>query len=182
MNKYFQIDGIIFLALYIACVPMANWMIGHIGSFCVPDGPCVVPVAPGITAPSGVLMIGAALVLRDLVQRRLGKLWSLVAIGVGTILSALIAPPSLVIASTAAFFLSELADFAVYTPLQKRNLALAVFVSGLIGSVVDSVLFLFLAFGNLEYVEGQVIGKILMIAIASFIIKIFSGRISTIPN
>ena len=43
-------------------------MIGNFGTFCVPDGPCLIPVAPGITAPSGVLMVGAALVLRDLVQ------------------------------------------------------------------------------------------------------------------
>ena len=35
-------------------------------------GPCLIPVAPGLMAPSGVTMIGLALVLRDLVQRRLG--------------------------------------------------------------------------------------------------------------
>ena len=58
-------------------------MIGHVGTVCVPDGPCLMPVAPGLMAPSGVLMIGAALVLRDLVQRRLGVEFGIGAIVVG---------------------------------------------------------------------------------------------------
>jgi hypothetical protein len=66
------IEGYVFLAAYIACIPLANWMIGHVGTYCVPQGPCLVPVAPGLMAPSGVLLVGLALVLRDHVQRRLG--------------------------------------------------------------------------------------------------------------
>jgi hypothetical protein len=38
-------------------------------------------------------MIGLALVLRDLVQRRLGAKFVLAAIAVGTVISAAIAPP-----------------------------------------------------------------------------------------
>ena len=53
-------------------------------------------------------MIGLALVLRDLVQRRLGVGVAAGAIVVGAALSALLAPPSLVIASAAAFLLSEI--------------------------------------------------------------------------
>src|SRR5215471_5368459 len=111
-------EGFLYFAAFIACIPIANWMIGHVGTTCVPNGPCLVPVAPGLMAPSGVLMIGLALVLRDLVQRRIGRTWSLAAIVAGAILSGAIAPASLVLASTAAFFFSELADFLVYTPLQ----------------------------------------------------------------
>src|SRR5215471_15781605 len=111
-------EGILFLALFALTIPAANWLIGHVGTTCVPNGPCLVPVAPGLMAPSGVLMIGLALVLRDLVQRRIGRAWSLAAIVAGAILSGAIAPASLVLASTAAFFFSELADFLVYTPLQ----------------------------------------------------------------
>jgi hypothetical protein len=65
-----NVEGTIFLALFCLTIPAANWMIGHVGTVCPPTGPCLVPVAPGIMAPSGVLMVGAALVLRDLVQRR----------------------------------------------------------------------------------------------------------------
>ena len=70
----------------------------------------------GLMAPSGVLMIGLALVLRDLVQRRLGLQWAIVAIFCRRRLLGLPAPPALVIASAIAFLLSELADLGVYTP------------------------------------------------------------------
>lgn len=156
-------EGLLYLAAFAACIPAANWLIGHAGTVCVPGGPCLIPVAPGLMAPSGVLMVGLALVLRDLVQRRLGKAWSLAAIVAGAALSAVLAPPALVVASAAAFLLSELADFAVYTPLQRRRLVLAVFASGLCGLVVDSLVFLWLAFGSLDFLMGQIVGKAWMV-------------------
>ena len=147
------------LVLFLASVPFANWLIQHVGTVCVADGPCLVPVAPGLLAPSGVLAAGAALVLRDVVQRCLGIVWSVVAIVAGSALSALIAPPALVAASALAFLLSEAADLGVYTPLQRRRLVLAVALSAGVGLVVDSVVFLYLAFGSLEFLVGQVVGK-----------------------
>ena len=161
-----RIEGFVYLAAFIACIPIANWLIGNVGTVCVPRGPCLVPVAPGLMAPSGVLMIGLALVLRDLVQRRLGRSWSLGAIAVGAILSGAIAPPSLVIASAVAFFFSEFADFLVYTPLQRRRFVTAVMASSMVGLVVDSLIFLWLAFSSLEFLWGQVIGKAWMVLIS----------------
>jgi len=152
-------EGYLYLLGFGLCIPLANWMIGNVGTFCVPEGPCLIPVAPGIMAPSGVLMIGLALVLRDLVQRRLGLRWVTGAIVVGAGLSALVAPPALVVASAAAFLLSEFADLSVYTPLQKRRLVLAVLASSMVGLVVDSVVFLYLAFDSLDFLAGQVLGK-----------------------
>jgi uncharacterized PurR-regulated membrane protein YhhQ (DUF165 family) len=157
------IEGFVFLAAYIACIPLANWMIGHVGTVCVPQGPCLVPVAPGLMAPSGVLLVGLALVLRDLVQRRLGIAYALAAIAVGAVLSGVLAPLPLVVASTTAFLLSELADFAVYTPLQKRGLVLAVLASSFVGLVADSIVFLWLAFGSFEFLLGQIVGKAWMV-------------------
>lgn len=159
-------EGLAFLALFCLTIPAANWMIQHAGSVCVPNGPCLIPVAPKLMAPSGVLMVGIALVLRDLVQRRLGARVAAAAILVGAGLSALLAPPALVMASAAAFLVSEFADFAVYTPLARRRLVLAVFVSGLVGLVVDSIVFLWLAFGSLDFLAGQVVGKAWMIVLA----------------
>lgn len=156
-------EGAIFLIGFAACVPAANWLIGHAGTACVPDGPCLIPVAPGLMAPSGVLMVGLALVLRDLLQRRLGLAWAIAAILAGAALSAFLAPPALVLASAVAFLLSEFADLVVYTPLQRRRLVLAVALSGTAGLVVDSVVFLHLAFGNLDLLAGQVIGKAWMV-------------------
>ena len=166
-----RIEGFAALAAFGATIPLANWMIGNIGSVCVPNGPCLIPVAPSIMAPSGVLMIGLALVLRDIVQRRLGRSWSLAAIVAGALASALVAPPALVLASVAAFFLSELADFAVYTPLQERRLVLAVVASSLVGLTVDSLVFLYLAFGSLDFLAGQIIGKAWMVLAAIPVVR-----------
>lgn len=161
-----NVEGYIFLALFCLTVPAANWMIGHVGTVCLPNGPCLLPVAPGVDAPSGVLMVGAALVLRDLLQRRLGVGFGVAAILVGAMLSALVAPPALVMASAVAFLLSEFADFAVYTPLARRRLVAAVMASSVVGLVVDSIVFLWLAFGSLAFLEGQVIGKAWMVLLA----------------
>src|SRR6186997_3509168 len=160
------VEGGIFLFLFCLTVPVANWMIGHVGTVCVPNGPCLVPVAPGVMAPSGVLMIGAALVLRDLVQRRLGVEFGVGAIIAGAALSAGLAPASLVLASAAAFLLSEFADFLVYTPLARRRLVAAVIASSTVGLIVDSIVFLWLAFGSLEFLFGQVLGKLWMVLLA----------------
>jgi uncharacterized PurR-regulated membrane protein YhhQ (DUF165 family) len=161
-----QREGALFLLGFALCIPAANWLIGNAGTVCAPQGPCLIPVAPGVMAPSGVLMIGLALVLRDLVQRRLGIAWAFGAILLGTALSALLAPPALVVASAAAFLISEVADLGVYTPLQRRGLTLAVAASSAVGLAVDSVAFLWLAFGSLDFLAGQVIGKAWMVLAA----------------
>jgi uncharacterized PurR-regulated membrane protein YhhQ (DUF165 family) len=159
-------EGVVFLVLFALTIPAANWLIGHVGTTCAPTGPCLIPVAPGLMAPSGVVMIGIALVLRDLVQRRLGVGIAAAAILAGAALSALLAPPALVIASAVAFLLSELADLAVYTPLARRGLVTAVVASSLVGLVVDSIVFLWLAFGSLEFLAGQIVGKAWMVLLS----------------
>ena len=151
--------------LFLLTVPAANWMIGNIGTVCIPNRPCLIPVFPGLMAPSGVILVGAALVLRDAVHHTLGWKWAVACILGGTLLSAFVAPPTLVVASAVAFLLSEFADFAVYAPLRSRGLPLAVAVSGVAGSVVDSVLFLLIAFGSLTYAPGQIVGKLLATAV-----------------
>ena len=66
---------------------------------------------------------------------------------------------ALALASAAAFAISELCDFAVYTPLVRRGFALAVVLSCVAGAAIDSAAFLWLAFGSLQHVAGQVVGK-----------------------
>lgn len=158
--------GYLALVAYAATIPVANWLIGNVGQ-CIPDGPCLIPVGFGLMAPSGVLMIGAALVLRDAVHRLLGWQWAVAAILIGAALSFQFSPPALVIASVTAFALSELADLAVYAPLQRKRLALAVFASGVVGAAVDSAVFLWLAFGSLDFIAGQIVGKLWATAIAA---------------
>ncbi|NTA10423.1 VUT family protein [Agrobacterium tumefaciens] len=154
------------VAAFAATVPAANWLIGNIGTVCIPQGPCLLPVGFGLTAPSGVLVIGLTLVFRDMVHEAGGAKAAIAAIFIGGILSAFFAPPALVLASVLAFVLAELADMFVYSPLREKRLGLAVFASGAVGASVDSAVFLMLAFGSLEYVEGQVVGKLWMSLLA----------------
>lgn len=149
-------------AAFAATIPLANWLIGNVGTGCVPNGPCLLPVGFGLTAPSGVLVVGASLVLRDMVHEAGGAKAALIAIGIGSLLSAIFAAPALLLASVLAFVLAELADLAVYTPLRERRLWLAVLLSGLAGAIVDSAIFLWVAFGSLEFIEGQILGKLWM--------------------
>ena len=71
--------GLAAFSCFLACIPFANWLIQHVGTSARRRGPCLVPVAPGLLAPSGVLAAGAALVLRDVVQRCLGAVGALSA-------------------------------------------------------------------------------------------------------
>jgi len=158
-------DGYIYLALFIATIFAANYLVQNVGLICAPNQPCLIPVWPGVMAPSGVLAIGLGFTLRDLVQRRLGIKYTIIGILIGALLSFLI-DPFLGLASGAAFLFSELMDLGVYTPLQKRNLFAAIIGSNIVGLIADSAIFLGLAFGSLAFIEGQIIGKLWMTLLA----------------
>lgn len=162
--------------LFFLTIPLANWLIGNVGVVCVPQGPCLLPVFPGLMAPSGVLVIGVALVLRDLVHERYGAMAVFIIILCGAIISFGFAPAQLALASGAAFLLSELADLFVYAPLRKRRLALAVLLSGVVGAIVDSAVFLWLAFGSLDYIAGQAVGKLYASLLFAIYLYIRFGR------
>ncbi|WP_376710343.1 VUT family protein [Pseudochrobactrum lubricantis] len=160
---------------FAATVPLANWMIENVGS-CSPHSPCVIPVGFGQYAPSGVLVVGAAIVLRDFVQEVGGVKASLLAIVIGAALSWMFAPAALVTASVTSFAVAELCNLAIYTPLRKKGMPIAVVVSGLVGSYVDSALFLLIAFGSLDYVLGQTMGKYWVVAAASITLVVLRSR------
>lgn len=185
---------------YIATIFLANLSLQYVG-WCGPEGPCVIPVWPGLVAPSGVLWAGLAFTLRDLVQEqfgrvpttvdvsradykdivaraeRSGRIWTVGAIVVGAILSALVSP-QFAVASGAAFLVSELADFAVYTPLRRRHWLAAVALSNTVGLVADSVLFLQIAFGSLDFLAGQAVGKLWMTVLAVALLRIWRRRLA----
>lgn len=164
------------LAGYLATVPAANWFIGHVGTVCVPDGPCLVPVGFGLTAPSGVLWIGAALVLRDLVREAFGRHVAVAAVLAGAALSWLVAPPFVAVASGTAFLLSELADATVYEWLRRHGWTVALVGSNVVGASLDSAAFLALAFGSLEFLAGNVVGKLLMTVVAVLVLLALRSR------
>jgi len=157
MQNYRTIAAFIAFA---ATIPAANWLIGNVGATCIPNGPCLIPVGFGLMAPSGVLMIGLALVLRDWLHELAGWRWSFVAVLFGGLLSLTVSPPALAIASAAAFTLAEMADLAVYAKLRERGKPLAVMASQVVGAALDSMLFVYLAFGSFDFSAGTTIAKI----------------------
>lgn len=136
---------------YVAVIVAANWALQTFG---------VVPIGFGLMAPAGVLFAGLAFTLRDLTQDQLGKAWALLAIGLGALLSLVVSDAQFAIASGAAFLVSELADFAVYTPIRRHHWLTAVALSNTVGLLIDSALFLLLAFGSLDFLAGLVVAKL----------------------
>lgn len=141
---------------YIATIFAANWLISRYGA---------VPVGFGLAAPAGVFAAGVALTLRDVTQDTLGRRATVAAILAGAALSYLVSP-TFAAASCIAFLVSETVDFAVYTPLRGRSWLGAVALSNTAGLLLDSALFLSLAFGSLEFLPGQVVGKAWMTLLA----------------
>lgn len=146
---------------YLATIPLANWFIANIGTQMADGAPHTIGVGFGFSAPSGVLIIGLALLLRDLLHQTAGKQTVLIAMVIGVALSFLI-NPAVAVASACAFALSEFADLAVYVRVRDISADLAMVMSGIVGAVIDSFVFLYLAFGSITYWQGQIIGKVEM--------------------
>jgi uncharacterized PurR-regulated membrane protein YhhQ (DUF165 family) len=146
----------IWIAAYIATIFAANWAIETFG---------IVPVGFGLMAPAGVYFVGAAFTFRDLAHEAVGRRLVVLAILIGAALSAIVSP-TFALASGVAFLVSEMADLAVYTPLRRRGWLRAVALSNAVGLTADSALFLWLAFGSLAFLPGQIIGKAWMTLLA----------------
>lgn len=158
------------IAAHPASIIAAAWAITHVG---------LVPVGFGLMAPAGVYFVGLTLVLRDLVQRHVGKAVAFALILAGAALSALISP-AVAVASGVAFLASESVDFAVFTLLERRGELRAIVASNAVSLAVDSALFLTLAFGSLAFLPGQIVGKALAtIAAVAFLAALKARRAVT---
>lgn len=166
--------GIAALAGYVAVIVLANWAVEHYGA---------VGVGFGLVAPAGVYFAGLAFTLRDVLHRTLGRSVVVAAIVVGAVVSfavsdSFLVPGGLVSiawASGVAFLVSELADLAVYEPVRRHGWAPAVAASNVVGLFVDSLLFLWLAFGSLAFLWGQVVGKAWVTALAIAVLAVIGA-------
>lgn len=157
--------GLAAFAAFVGVIVLANWSVNHFG---------VVGVGFGLVAPAGVYFVGLAFTLRDVLHRTLGRMAVIGAILVGAVVSFAVSDAvtipggvlSLAWASGIAFLVSELADLVVYEPIRKHGWSPAVGASNVVGLFVDSLLFLYLAFGSLSFLWGQVVGKAWMTALA----------------
>lgn len=161
-------SGALFVVLgYIATIPAANWAVKHFEQ---------VPVGFGLKAPAGVYFAGLALALRDLARELTGRAAVLAAMVVGVGLSYWLADPKFALASATAFAVAEGLDYFVYERLRAHDLTLALGVSNLFGLAADSVAFLLLAFGSLQYLPGQLFGKAWVTALAVVAMAIYRRR------
>ena len=150
---------------FVATVIAANWALSRYG---------IVSIGFGLMAPAGVYFAGLAFGVRDALHESGGRRWVLTAIAAGAAVSWLIEDAvtipgghlPIAAASAVAFGFSELADLAVYGPLRRKAWPLAVAASNVVGAAVDSLLFLWLAFGSVAHWQGNVAGKAYMVAVA----------------
>lgn len=165
--------GLVAFAAFVGVIVLANWAVNRYG---------VVGVGFGLVAPAGVYFVGLAFTLRDVLHRTLGRAAVIGAILIGAVISFAVSDAvtipggvlSLAWASGIAFLVSELADLLVYEPTRRKGWASAVAASNVVGLFVDSLLFLWLAFGSLTFLWGQVIGKAWMTALAIALIIVAS--------
>lgn len=136
-------SGMAFIGLTVA----SNWLTARYGL-----------VGGFVTA--GTFTAGLVLAARDAVREAAGVWASLACVAVGAAASAFMAGPVLAIASAIAFALSEIADTTVYEPLRSEGRLRALAWSNVVGSVVDSLLFLTIAgFPLWPAIGGQVAVK-----------------------
>lgn len=157
--------GALASVLYVATIWFANYLIEHYG---------FVSVGFGLAAPAGVYAAGLALTLRDVTQRLVGRKAVILCIIAGAALSYTISP-AFATASAIAFLVSEACDFAVYTPLSQRTFLGAILASNVVGAVIDSLLFLWIAFGSLAFFWGQFIGKMWVTVVSVVLIAVICG-------
>lgn len=100
----------------------------------------------GITFPAGAALIGLTFSARDLVQKRYGKwgcwVWMIAACAITALFNWQIA-----LASCGAFLVAEGADWAIYSLLSHKSLRYRIIVSNIVGTPLDSAVFVALAFG-----------------------------------
>ena len=160
MARLRQRDGLVgigFLVAFATTVVGANWALLEYG---------ITPIGFGLDAPASVYFVGLAFTFRDGLRERLGFKGAVVAITIGGLLSYALEVRTggdpvarIAIASVAAFMVSELSDAIVYERIRQRSRLIGIAASNTVGVIVDSALFLSLAFGSLEFVTGQIVGK-----------------------
>ena len=143
-------------AAYVALIVAVNY-----GFTVVP----LVDLPGGEKWPPMALAVGLVFVLRDFAQREIGHR-VLLAMLVAAALSWWMASPFVAVASAAAFIVSELADWAIYS-FTKRSFARRVLISSAVSTPIDSIVFLALighlsAVGVVAMTVSKMIGAVIV--------------------
>lgn len=142
---------------FLACILAANYATTTYG---------LIPVGFGLVATAGTYFAGLTFVLRDALSDLAGRRAVALTITAGALLSFAVAAPFIAAASAVAFALAELGDWAVYEPLRKRGYIRAAVASNLVGTVIDTVVFLGIAgFPIWQALPGQILAKLTVTAV-----------------
>ena len=125
------------VAVYVALMPLINWSFAA-----VPTTPIPEHLGGGQFQPLAIVT-GLVLVARDFAQREVGNK-VLLAMLLGLALSTLTSWITIVVASAAAFLISETVDWAVYS-FSRRPLSQRVMISSAASAPLDQVVFIGLA-------------------------------------
>jgi len=133
---------------YLGSILLANWLVIQFG---------IIKLG-FLIFPAGAVAIGLTFSARDFVQRKYGKwgawIWMLVATVITVIFNRKIA-----LASGTAFLVAEAVDWLIYT-ISKRSFSQRIVLSNLLGTPLDSLIFVTLAFGFVwPAIWGQTIIK-----------------------
>jgi len=137
----------------------------------------IVSIGFGYQAPAGVWCIGGILAIRDWVQDVRGLRWSMLLVAIASIISLIISVytgwaglRNIAIGSFVAFLFSETADAVIYTPLRQKHRYSGIVLSVMGGAIIDSMIFLWIAFRSFDFLPGQIIGKWEMIPVALILV------------
>lgn len=124
-------------AIYVGLMPLINWSFAAVPTFAIPEA-----FGGGQFQPLAVVT-GLVLVVRDFAQREIGHR-VLAAMIIGLLFSTMTSWIVVVFASGAAFLISELVDWAVYS-FTKRPLSQRIMISSALSAPLDQVVFIWLA-------------------------------------
>lgn len=162
--------------LFIAAAATSNWMINNVGQNNGPQAPRTINIGWGMDAPSGVLLIGLMIAVRDALHERVGIAGTLLFILVASLISAALAPTTIAVASGVTLLAAETTDALIYQKLRAKGRIWAAISSNLVSSLLDSGLFLAVAFGLLAAREGALaltIGKFEASAVTLAVMALF---------
>ncbi|MGD2131751.1 MAG: VUT family protein [Maricaulaceae bacterium] len=159
---------------YVALIPLVNWSFTWAPNWTLWGEVAFNPVT---------IVTGLVLVFRDFAQRQIGH-WVLACMAVALVLSVLLAGPEIALASGAAFAISELVDWALFT-FTRFRMSTRIMLSSLIAAPVDTTVFLygasFVRAGSLSVANAvmSILGKLSGAAVISAIVRRAedSGRI-----
>lgn len=129
-------------AAYVALCVFANVVTAHYGLV------AATPTLWGVQllVPAGTWAVGAILVVRNQLQELTGRTVLYGLIIVGAVLSYVSGAGGIAVASGVTFLLSETLDTLVYSRVRRTGLRRAVTSGTLAGAVVDTLVFLSLAY------------------------------------